>query len=124
MRNCNCEYGDKARAGFRKDVEPTCPKTAVIPALSVDNINGLKNLADVLVHVRDNNTTYYIDDKSRFIVTWAGPVEQDDYDYVNNPLNLRSQSVYDFKNNREVYYDKLGKYRIKTLIEETPTEEA
>lgn len=111
-------------AGFRKDAEPTCPKTAVIPALSVDNTNGLNNLADVLVHVRDNNTTYYIDDKSRFIVTWAGPVEQDDYDYVNNPLNLRSQSVYDFKNNREVYYDKLGKYRIKTLIEETPTEEA
>ena len=118
MKDCNCEYGKTVPAGFRKDMKPTCPMTAAIPSLTVDSVEGLKGLADVLVHVSNINTTFYIDDKHRIILTWAGPVEADDYDYESNPLNLRSQIVYDFNNNRAIYYNKVGLYRIITLSEE------
>lgn len=91
---------------------------AVIPAVVVENIDGIKQLADCFVHVISINTTFYIDDKHRMIITWAGPVESDDYDYINNPLKLRSQVVYDFANNRAVYYNKVGDYRVTTLTEE------
>lgn len=97
---------------------PGCPFQAVIPSITVEDITGLKGLADTFVHVSQNNTTYYIDDKHRIIVTWAGPVEANDYNYEENPYNLRSQSVYDFANNREIYYNKVGAYRIKPLSTE------
>lgn len=122
MNECNCnkrfnEYGKCSRAGIR-NVAPTCKDIAVIPSVTVENTAGLKGLADCFVHVIDNNTTYYIDDKGRMMITWAGPVEIDGYDYQSNPLKLRSQSVYDFVNNIEVYYNATGAYRIKTLTME------
>lgn len=91
---------------------------AVIPTLVVETTEGLKELADCFVHVANINTTFYIDDKHRSIITWAGPVEVDAYDYANNPLKLRSQTVYDFENNRGIYYNKTGAYRLFTLTEE------
>ena len=119
MNECNCnkrfnEYGKCVRAGVR-NVAPTCKDIAVIPSLTVENTTGLKGLADCFVHVNDNNTTYYIDDKGRMMITWAGPVEADGYDYENNPRGLRSQVVYDFANNRAVYYNAIGGYRIISL---------
>ena len=90
---------------------------AVIPAITVDDVSGIKNIADCFVHVSNINTTFYIDDKHRMMITWAGPVEADDYDYKNNPLHLRSQTVYDFSNNRAIYYNKTGEYRVITLGE-------
>lgn len=90
---------------------------AVIPAITVEDVSGIKNIADCFVHVSNINTTFYIDDKHRMMITWAGPVEANDYDYENNPLNLRSQTVYDFSNNRAVYYNKIGEYRVITLGE-------
>lgn len=83
----------------------------------VEHADNLKDLCDTFVHVSDLNTTFYIDDKHHTIITWAGPVEVDDYDYVNNPLGLRSQMLYDFQNNRAVYYNKNGAYRLITLTE-------
>lgn len=115
---CQCqEYGCQHNACLR-NVEPSCPYTAVIPAVTVESTSNLKDLADCFVHVSDINVTFYIDDKHRMMVTWAGPVEVDDYDYGNNPLNLRSQTVYDFKNNRAIVYNKSGQYRLMTLTEE------
>ena len=111
------EYGKKVQGAFRRDEQPGCPFTAVIPSITVMDTSGIKGLADCLVHVASNNTTYYIDDKHRIIITWAGPVEADDYDYENNPLGLRSQTVYDFANNRAIYYDKYGRYRLIALQE-------
>jgi len=96
---------------------PKCPAQAVIPIVTVENTSGLKKLAACFVHVTDINTTFYIDDKHRMTITWAGPVEANDYDYENNPLGLRSQTVYDFANNRAVYYNKAGEYRVITLGE-------
>ena len=97
--------------------QPKCPFVAVIPTLTVDTISGVKGLADCFVHIVNINTTIYIDDQHRYIMTYAGPVFVDDYDYEANPLNLRGQSCYDFKNNREIIYNNVGKYRIKTLTE-------
>lgn len=122
--NCNCNHnhshqtcGCKARryAGQIKQVEPTCPPTAVIPLVIVDNVSNLKALSACFAHVSSINTTFYIDENSKMAITWAGPVEQDGYDYRNNPLNLRSQTVYDFKNNRAIYYNRIGEYKVMNL---------
>lgn len=112
-----CEYGRKA-CGCIREKQPGCPMQAVIPSVTVDSITNIKNLADCFVHVSDINTTFYIDDKHRMMVVWAGPIEIDGYDYENNPLNLRGQNVYDFANNRGIYFSKSGAYRIFDLAEE------
>lgn len=91
---------------------------AVIPAITVDDISGIKNIADCFVHVSNINTTFYIDDKHRMMITWAGPVEVEDYDVEENPLRLRSQAVFDYFNNRMVYYDKVGRPMIFNAVGE------
>ena len=91
---------------------------AVIPAITVDDVSGIKNIADCFVHVSNINTTFYIDDKHRMMITWAGPVEVEDYDVKENPLRLRSQTVYDYFNNRMVYYDKVGRPMIFNAVGE------
>lgn len=111
---CGCgwqEYGCE-HSGCIRQIAPECPFVAVIPSVTVDSITNLKGLADCFVHVADINTTFYIDDKHREMIVWAGPVEVDDYDYANNPLGLRSQTVYDFANNLAIYYNKTGEYRL------------
>ena len=95
---------------------------AVIPAITVADMTGIKNIADCFVHVANINTTFYVDDKHRLMITWAGPVEYDDYAYDVNPLKLRSQTVYDFANNRAIYYNKLGEYRIVELSNDVTPE--
>lgn len=103
-----CEYGSKV-SGCLRNVEPSCPMQAVIPSVVVEDVTGLKNLADCFVHVTNINTTFYIDDKHRTMVTWAGPVEVDNYDYATNPLNLRSQFVIDFGAGRVYYFNATGR---------------
>lgn len=115
---CGCrEYGCRHNACIR-ETTPKCPYTAVIPIVTIETVDGIRELADCFVHVANINTTYYIDDKHRMIVTWAGPVEVNDYDYTNNPLGLRSQWAYDFENNRGIYYNAQGVYRTIELTEE------
>lgn len=116
MNNSNCcnrfsEYGSCTPAGLR-NVAPSCKDKAVIPSVTVDFPTGIKGLADCFCHVNSNNTTYYIDDKGRVTVVWAGPVEAENYDYERNPLRLRSQYVMDFKKDIMIYFDKQGRYRI------------
>lgn len=84
---------------------------AVIPSVVVDDVSGLKNLADCFVHVTSINTTFYIDDKHRTTITWAGPVNVNDYDAEANPLNLRNQTVYDFQNEKAYVYNATGEYK-------------
>lgn len=115
---CGCrEYGCEHNACIRQTT-PKCPYTAVIPIVTLETTDNIRELADCFVHVANINTTYYIDDKHRIIVTWAGPVEVNDYDYRNNPLGLRSQWAYDFVNNRGIFYNAQGVYRTITLTEE------
>ena len=115
---CGCrEYGCRHNACIR-ETAPKCPYTAVIPSVTIETVDGIRELADCFVHVANINTTYYIDDKHRMIVTWAGPVEVSNYDYENNPLGLRSQWAYDFENNRGIYYNAQGVYRTIELTEE------
>lgn len=93
-----------------KRKEPDCLAKAVIPAVTVDSIDGILTLANCFVHVTSINTTFYIDDKHRPMITWAGPVEVENYDITANPLNLRSQTCYTTINEvyTEVYFDKQG----------------
>ncbi len=106
-----CEYGRMAHGCIRERA-PECPMQAVIPSVVVESVSNLKNLADCFVHVTSLNTTFYIDDKHRTMVTWAGPVEYDNYDLVANPNGFRSQFLLDFANDRGAYYDKTGNYKV------------
>lgn len=102
---CQCrEYGCRHNACIRS-IEPSCPYTAVIPSVTVESVSNLKDLADCFAHVTSINTTFYIDDKHRIMITWAGPVEIDLPSEVEtheqfaayilaNELGLRSQFLY------------------------------
>lgn len=101
---CGCSLGR-----IKKDADP-CKSCCVIPAITVDTVSGLPNLANCLVHVTGTNTTYYIDDKHRPMIIWAGPVEVDEYDIEENELGLRAQTCYTTISGTysEVYFDKRG----------------
>lgn len=113
---CNhfAEYGECVPAGIR-NVQPSCKDLAVIPSVTVEQTEGMNNLANCFVHVTQNNTTYYIDDKHRVTIIWAGPVEENNYNIALNPRKLRSQVLYDYANNIAVYYNSLGEYRTVDL---------
>lgn len=112
MDNCNC---NKRIGAIRRMDKVPCPQPCEIPLVEVETTDGIRNLASCLVHVLSTNTTYYIDGRSRAIVTWSGDLFLDGYDYEANPLNLRAKKVYDFANNREIIYDNKGAYRIIAL---------
>lgn len=105
---CMSEYCG-CKLGRIKEIEPTCDSTAVIPSITVESVEGITNLANCLVHVNDTNTTYYVDDKHRIMITWAGPVNIPGYDMKNNPNGYRDQIVTDVENETAVIYDKHGK---------------
>lgn len=113
-----CEYG-RAVPGCIRERAPECPMQAVIPSVVVESTSNLKNLADCFVHVTNINTTFYIDDKHRTMITWAGPVEVDNYDFANNPLGLRSQVVYDFAAGKGYYYNATGACKAFELTDPT-----
>ena len=87
---CMNEYAYKQKACIRNK-QPDCESQAVIPSITVDTVDGISNLANCLVHVTSTNTTYYVDDKHRVMITWGGLVSVPDYDFDANPLNLRNQ---------------------------------
>lgn len=117
--NCNCsksfgtgEYPCYQPACFKKK-QPDCTATAVIPSITVENKEGITNLSNCLVHVINTNTTYYIDDKHRPMLIWAGIVEVPTLDQART-LGLRQQICYTSINDvyTEVYFDKSGNYHI------------
>ena len=107
------EYGKKV-AGCIRNKNPECPLNAVIPSVVVDSIDGISKLRDAFVHVSNINTTFYVDDKGRMMITWAGPVTYPDYDYRENPLNLRSQFLYTTEGSARLlfFFDKQGQYNL------------
>lgn len=108
---CEREYCGKMSACIRNK-QPDCLAKAVIPSITVETVDGLTNLANCFVHVTGINTTFYIDDKHRPMIIWAGPVEVENYDIVENELGLRSQTCYTTMSGVaglvEVYFDKQG----------------
>ena len=108
---CLNEYCHAMPACIRNK-QPDCLAKAVIPSITVETIDGITNLANCFVHVTSINTTFYIDDKHRPMIIWAGPVEVDAYDIEANNLGLRSQTCYTTLPGviglAEVYFDKQG----------------
>ena len=111
--SCYEEY-NKTMPACIKNQTPDCMAKAVIPSITVETIDGLTNLANCFVHVTSINTTFYIDDKHRPMITWAGPVEIATYDIATNTLNLRSQTCYTTLDGvySEVYFDKQGEAHV------------
>lgn len=104
---CLNEYNYKMPACIRNK-QPDCTAQAVIPSITVETTDGLTNLANCFVHVSSNNTTFYVDEKHRIMTTWSGLVSVKDYDFQDNPLNLRNQIAYDASNNLACIYDEQG----------------
>ena len=122
---CFQEYKHSMQACIRNK-QPDCTAKAVIPSITVDTTEGLTNLANCFVHVTSINTTFYIDDKHRPMIVWAGDVEtdvpadvqtQEQFEEFIKSFNLKSQFLYvkshDADNNKDViisfYFDKTGK---------------
>lgn len=119
-KGCDCkEYCSPVRGAIRQ-CDKDCPHAAVIPSITVDHAENLNDLCDTFIHVSDINTTFYVDDKHRTIITWAGTVEYDNYDLVANSLNLRGQFLMDRANSIGAYYDKTGAYQTFRLNEAKP----
>ena len=121
---CLNEYKHTMPACIRNK-QPDCTAKAVIPAITVETADGLMNLANCFVHVTKNNTTYYIDDKHRPMMVWAGSVETDvpstittDEQFLEfvKSFGLHSQFLYAKYHSEEpdqygivaVYFDKTG----------------
>lgn len=99
---CLNEYNYTMPACIRNK-QPDCTAKAVIPSITVETVDGLTNLANCFVHVTSINTTFYIDDKHRPMIVWAGDVEVDSPDDVQTEeeleafvksFNLKSQFLY------------------------------
>lgn len=87
-----------------------CPEV-----IEVQSIEMVKQQANAFVKVEPTNTTYYVDGTHKVITLYAGPVYYPGYNYIENPLNLREQTCYDFENNVAYHYNKTGKYRVIKL---------
>lgn len=104
---CMNEYAYKQKACIRNK-QPDCETQAVIPSITVETVDGITNLANCLVHVTSTNTTYYVDDKHRIMITWAGPVNIPGYDMEGNPNHYKNQIVTDTEAKTAVIYDNHG----------------
>lgn len=112
---CNWTYGPISECQgciigrIKKDADG-CKSCAIIPSITVDTTDGITNLANCFVHVTNTNTTFYIDDKHRPMIIWAGPVEVEDYNIETNELGLKSQLCFTTVDDvfTTVYYDKRG----------------
>lgn len=131
-QNCNwscgptSEYCGCSLGRIKKDADP-CKACCVIPSVTVESVDGITNLANCFVHATDINTTFYVDDKHRPMITWSGDVEVDlpadvqtgdDWNAYINSFKLRSQHLLiRFKNNDNLpkwiieifYFDRTGK---------------
>lgn len=122
---CLNEYHYKMSTCIRNK-NPDCTAMAVIPSITVETTDGLTNLANCFVHVTGINTTFYVDEKHRPMIIWAGPVEADLPNDVQteeqwaafiNSFNLRGQFLYiKFENQDDhkklidsFYFDRTGK---------------
>ena len=128
-----CNYNDCCLNEYKytmpaciRNKQPDCLAKAVIPATTVETVDGITNLANCFVHVTSINTTYYIDDKHRPMIIWVGPVEATWPDnsteeeinqmLLGNKLGLKSQHIYYRYYNDDdnmyfildFYYDKTG----------------
>lgn len=117
---CFNDYNYKMNACIGKK-QPDCTAQAVIPAVTIETVDGLTNYRNAFVHVTSINTTFYVDENCTPIITWAGNVETQIADGAHTDaewreflesFNLRSQFLYVKWHNQEdkdiilsFYYD-------------------
>lgn len=101
------EYCGTMPACFEKGL-PKCPAVAVIPSMTLETADGLKQLSNTVVRVLSNNTLYYVDDKHRITEIGSYPVTRDNYDFDTNPEGFANKFVLDYANNIFAFYDTAG----------------
>lgn len=95
---------------------PICHRSVPCPnVIWAQSIEAVKQEANAFVFVEPTNTVYYIDSSHKITTLFSGDVYIGGYNYIENPLNLRSQTCYDFVNNVAYHYNETGKYRISKL---------
>lgn len=131
---CMNEYRHKMPACIRNK-QPDCTAQAVIPSITVETVDGLTNLANCFVHVTSINTTFYIDDKHRPMIIWAGNAEVslpetvqtgEEWEEFVTSFHLKEQFLYikwyDNDNSKNMinafYFDKTGKIYFAGEFEE------
>lgn len=131
---CLSEYNYTMPACIRNK-QPDCTSKAVIPSITVETVDGITNLANCFVHVTSINTTFYIDDKHRPMITWAGNVEVDlpetvqteeEWEEFVTSFDLKGQFLYIKRYENEIsknvigafYFDKTGKIYFAGEFEE------
>ena len=111
---CFNEYGYKMNACIRRK-QPDCTAQAVIPAVTIETVDGITNYSNAFVHVTSTNTTYYVDDKHTPIIVWAGNIEvnlpstadtPEEFEAFVKSFNLRSQylNVKFYNQEQQKYY--------------------
>lgn len=135
---CLNEYHYTMPACIRNK-QPDCTAKAVIPSITVETTDGITNLANCFVHVTSINTTFYIDDKHRPMIIWAGPVEVDlpadvqteeQWKEFIESHNLKSQFLYvkftDTDTHKKmidsIYFDRTGTHYFAGEFEEITEE--
>lgn len=104
---CFNEYDYKMKACI-KNKTPDCTSQAVIPSTTIESTEGLSCYKNALVHVTSTNTTYYMDESGRPLITWAGPMNIPGYDFKNNPNHYKNQIVTDVESKNAAIYDNNG----------------
>lgn len=104
---CTDEYKYSMKACIRNK-QPDCTAKAVIPSITIDHASDVGNYPNCLVHAVDTNTTFYVDDNHRPIITWAGFVNIPGYDMEHNPNHYKNQIVTDTVSKTAVIYDNNG----------------
>lgn len=95
---------------------PVCPPN-VAEVNTVETVSGIKAYKNSFVYVTNINTVFFVDNQRRITTICAMPIYRNNYDYQTNPLGLRSQTVYDFKNNLMIIYAADASYRLIDMKE-------
>ena len=53
------------------ETDDSCAAQATIPIYEVESVSDVRKIANGFVHVAENDTTYYVDDKHRILTTWS-----------------------------------------------------
>lgn len=89
---------------------PPCERPAAEVRV-VETVGALRKLKNTFAYVVQTATTYFVGCDHQATVIASNPLFIDDYPALENPRRLRSQVVYDFRNDAAYVYNERGKVK-------------